>query len=324
VTETGRARRLTWEVWAEGLDFPEGPVALADGSVLVSEMAAGRVTRVHPDGTTSPVAEVGGGPNGLGVLPDGALVVCQGGGSGWSRRPWPYDGPGAVELLLPGGPAEAPVAPELQRVEPDGTVGVLLPPGEGDALMKPSDVAVDAAGGVYVTDFGGIRGRTRTIAGVLYAPPGGPLREIVFPVELANGVALAPDERTLYVTETRTRRVWAFALSGPGEVESWTSLATLPAGGPIGFGSADGCAVDAEGNVAVATIGLGGVTVLSPSGDVVAEGPVGGDPMPTNVAFGGADGTTMLVTCGSSGRILATDDWGIPGAQPPVAWPPPT
>src|SRR5919106_3690153 len=65
---------------ASGLDFPEGPVAMPDGSVVVVEMLASRVTRVHPDGTKETVADVPGGPNGAAVGPGGALYVCNNGG----------------------------------------------------------------------------------------------------------------------------------------------------------------------------------------------------------------------------------------------------
>jgi gluconolactonase len=316
---TAGPRRLRWQVVAEGLAFPEGPVALADGSLLVSEMAAGRVSRVRPDGSVSLVSTTGGGPNGLALLPDRSLAVCQSGGSGWSTRPWPYDGPGSVPLFLPTGPADDPVVPQVQRIDRDGTVATLFAEDEaGTPLKKPSDLAIDRDGGIYLTDFGGLQGRTRSIAGVLYAPPGGPPHEIVYPVELANGIALAPEQDALYVTETRTRRLWRFELDAPGIVRSWRSVTTIPAGGPIGFGSADGCATDAVGNIVVATIGLGGATVVSPAGEVLAAGPVQDDPMPTNVAFGGPDGTTLYLTCGSTGRVLATDDWDVPGSLPPV------
>lgn len=304
---------LTWHVVADGLEFPEGPVPLADGSILVSEMAAGRITRIHPDGARAVVAETGGGPNGLAVLGDGALAVCQGGGSGWSVRPWPYPGPGSVPLRLPTGPPDVPLSPQVQRVSADGTVDTLhVADADGEPLKRPSDVCVDRHGGLYLTDFGGLQGRTRALAGVLYTPPGGELHEIVFPVELANGIALAPDESELYVTETRTRRIWGFELTEPGRVGRWRSVATVPAGGPIGFGSADGCAVDADGNIVVATIGAGGVTIVSKDGELVAQAPLD-DPMPTNVAF---SGTTIFLTCGSSGRLMALDGWSVPGAAP--------
>jgi gluconolactonase len=283
-------------------------------------MAAGRVTRVSNDGTRDVVAEVGGGPNGMAVLPDGSLAVCQGGGSGWAVRPWPYPGPGSVELFLPTGPPQSPVPPQVLRLTAAGVVSTLHTHDElGEPLKKPSDVAIDSHGGLYLTDFGGLQGRARALAGVLYAPPGGELREIVFPVELANGIALSPDESELYVTETRTRRVWGFELTAPGEVGAWRSVATIPAGGPVGFGSADGCCVDADGNIVVATIGRGGVTIVAPNGTILAEAPLE-DPMPTNAAFGGPDGTTIYVTCGSSGRLMALEGWAAAGALTPPAF----
>lgn len=302
-----------WRLVAEDLAFPEGPVPLADGSVLVSEMAAGRITRLRTDGGRDTVAEVGGGPNGLAVLPDGSLAVCRNPGSGWAVRPWPYDGPGSVPLFLPQGPSANPAPPAVLRVGPDGDVETLYTEDDdGRALRRPSDLCVDDEGGIYLVDGGSTQGRTRDVTGVLYAPSGGPLREIIWPLELPNGIALAPGGGHLHVTETRTRRVWSFELDGPGRVRSWRSLATVPAGGPIGLGSADGCCVDGAGNVIVATIGLGGVSVVSPAGELLAQIPAD-DPMTTNVALGG---TTLYVTLGSSGRVVAIDDWPHPRAEP--------
>src|SRR3546814_21083857 len=68
---------------ATSLRFPEGPVAMPDGSVIVVEIAAGRITRVRPDGTKETVAEPGGGPNGLAIGPDGKRYCCNNGGFGW-------------------------------------------------------------------------------------------------------------------------------------------------------------------------------------------------------------------------------------------------
>ena len=306
--------RLVVREVARDLAFPEGPTPLADGTVLVNELAAGRITRIGPSGARDVVATPGGGPNGLAVLTDGSLVVCQNGGSRWGTRPWPYDGPGAVEIFSPVGPPDDPVTPQIQRVTADGTVTTLFTADEtGNPLKRPSDVCTDEVGGFYVTDFGATRGRTRELAGVLYGVPGGALREIVFPVELPNGVALAPDGARLYVTETRTRRLWAFTLDGPGSVTAWHSLATIPSGGPINFGGVDGCCVDSIGNIVVATIGSGGVTVVAPDGAVLAQVPMD-DPMTTNAAFGGPEGRTLFVTLGSSGRLMAVDGWPYDGS----------
>src|SRR5262245_7145631 len=76
-----------------GLRFPEGPVAMPDGSVVVVEIARGTSTRVAPDGTSSVVADVGGGPNGLAIGPDGHLYCCNNGGFTWQE---------VMGLLVPG------------------------------------------------------------------------------------------------------------------------------------------------------------------------------------------------------------------------------
>src|SRR5260221_6794968 len=68
-------------ILASGLGFPEGPVAMADGSVILTEIRNGRCSRVTADGKVGVFSANGGGPNGLGVGPDGALYCCNNGGS---------------------------------------------------------------------------------------------------------------------------------------------------------------------------------------------------------------------------------------------------
>src|ERR1700739_789032 len=99
---------------AGGRAFPESPLPCDDGSVVVSEIAAGRITRVRPDGVAETVAHTGGGPNGVGRLPDGRLVVAQNGGSGFGIGPWPYDFEVCVQLSRPLGPPDDPLTPVLQ------------------------------------------------------------------------------------------------------------------------------------------------------------------------------------------------------------------
>jgi gluconolactonase len=301
---------------ARGLAFPEGPVVGDDGAVLVSEMEAGRVTRIAPDGTTATAAETGGGPNGLGRLPDGRVLVCQGGGSRWERRSWPFDLPGSIELALPAGPADDALTPQVQVIAPDGTVTTLTDrfvgvDGVERALGRPSDICVDAAGGFWITDGGASHGRDRGLSGVLHgAPgltPGTPLREVLYPLEMPNGIALSPDGSRLYVTETRTRRVWELGVGSGGRIEAARGLATVPSGGPMNFGGADGVCVDDRGRVIVATLGTGGVTVFSPSGEQVGA-LVLDDPMTSNAVYDPAS-RSLVVTLGSTGRVVAIDDW---------------
>ena len=308
---TPRVREL-----ARGLQFPEGPLVEPDGSVLVSEMAGGRVTRVRRDGATALVATTGGGPNGLGRLPDGTLLVCQGGGSRWQSRPWPFDLPGSVDLLLPAGPADDALTPQVQTIDPDGTVATLTTSFVGldgieHPLGRPSDICVDADGGFWMTDGGASHGRDRSLTGLLYGTPGlapgTPLREVLYPLEMPNGVALSLDGTRLFATETRTRRVWEFSLAPGGVIEGARGFATVPSGGPMNFGGADGVCVDGDGRVVVATLGTGGVTVFSPEGDLRGV-LVLDDRMTSNAAFDTRSGA-LVVTLASTGRVLVIDDW---------------
>ena len=104
-------------VIAKGLRFPEGPVAMPDGSIVLVEIERGTVTRVAPDGTTSVVAETGGGPNGLAIGPDGAFYVCNNGGFAW-RTEQGYLRPAGVPADYTGG--------RIERIDPKtGAVTVL-------------------------------------------------------------------------------------------------------------------------------------------------------------------------------------------------------
>lgn len=311
---TGEYARLTARRVTAGLEFPEGPVALPDGSLLVCEVRGGRVTRVQPDGERRCCADTGGGPNGAAIGPDGAVYVCNNGGSRWADRPWPYPDPGAVHLLLPAGHADEGPGACIQRIVlATGKVERLYDSCGGEPLQRPNDIVFDNEGGLWFTDTGSGSARSREFGKVFYAATDGLfINEVVHPLEMPNGIGLSPDGKTLYVVETRTRRLWACTLDGPGKVRSRRGLATIPSGGPLNFGGCDSLCVDADGNVIVATIGTGGLTIISPEGDLLAHVPVD-DPMTTNACFGGPDLRTLFVTAGSTGELLAFDGWPVPG-----------
>jgi gluconolactonase len=70
---------------ASGLRFPEGPIAMDDGSVVLVEIERGTLSRVNPGGSIEVIAELGGGPNGAAMGPDGAISVCNNAASaGWT------------------------------------------------------------------------------------------------------------------------------------------------------------------------------------------------------------------------------------------------
>lgn len=298
---------------ATGLRFPEGPVELPGGDVLVVEIAAGRLTRITPDGSKSVVAHTGGGPNGAAIGPDGAIYVCQNGGFEWSERPLPG---GSGEMgLFPGERPHDYIGGQIQRVTLDGEVTTLYRECDGEPLKGPNDLVFDREGNFYFTDHGKTYGRLRDRTGIFYASPKGDfIREIVFPMEGPNGIGLSPDEKTLYVAETPTGRVWAFELSGPGEIASRRVIGTVPGAPPFNFAFCDSLCVDSAGNVIVATIVNGGLTIIAPDGSSVRHISLP-DVLTTNACFGGPDLRTLYVTLSATGRLIALDNWEVPGLK---------
>jgi gluconolactonase len=287
---------------ASGLEFPEGPVAMPDGSVLFVELFGQRLARLHPDGAIETVAEVPGGPNGAAVGPDGAIYLCNNGGAftrvefGGMLFPGPFD-PGRY------------IGGRIQRVDPhSGEVTDLYTECDGRPLRAPNDLVMDGHGGFWFTDHG-IRdhaARTSDLTAIYYAKAdGSAIHEVVFPVEAPNGIGLSPDGATLYYAETHTGRVFRRAIEHAGVLAPLTPLdqGHVLCGLP-GMQLLDSLAVDHEGNVCVATILNGGITVISPDGGSVRHVPTG-DLITTNICFGGDDMRTAYVTLSSTGRLVS-------------------
>lgn len=292
---------------AEGLRFPEGPVALPDGSVALVEIAAGRVTRVAKDGAKTALAEPGGGPNGLAPGPDGSLLLCNNGGFRWHEEPG---------LLRPVGQGEGHTTGRIEVIGRDGALHTLYAACDGRPLRGPNDLVLDARGGFWFTDLGKSRARDRDHGGVYWAAlDGSRIVEAAYPVPGgANGIGLSPDGETLYVAETETGRLWRFDVLGPGRLRKspWPS----PHGGALvcqfpGFRRLDSLKVAASGNIVVATLVSGEVTTVSPGGDILSAVRFP-DRMVTNVAFGGPGLHTLFVTLSSTGRLVSLP-WPEPG-----------
>lgn len=301
---------------ASGLRFPEGPVALADGSVLLVEIARGTLDRVWPDGSVDVVAELGGGPNGAALGPGGWVYVCNNGGCfRWEDR---------FGMTVPSSPPPASwQGGSIQRVElATGTVEVLLTESSSGPLRAPNDLVFDGAGGFWFTDHGVRLDRSSDRTGVHYAAAdGSACTEVVFPLDAPNGVGLSPDGSTLYATETHTGRLWAWDLAGPGRLGDPDPVRPAPGGrllcGLPGLQFLDSLAVDGEGWVCAATLVNGGITAVSPDGSEVGHTPLP-DPLVTNVCFGGDDLRTAYVTLSATGRLAAVD-WPRPGLRLPHA-----
>jgi gluconolactonase len=298
---------------ARGLRFPEGPVALPDGSVLVVEIAAGRLSRVLPDGRIRTVAELGGGPNGAALGPDGRCYVCNNGGFAWAER----DG-----LLSPRGTAPDYAGGRIEVVDlATGAARVLYgPDGPKGRLNGPNDLVFDAAGGFWFTDHGHTHRDSRDRGAVYYArADGSRLERVVFPLEMPNGIALSPDGTELYVAETVTARLWAFRVTAPGRIDPSTrNLLGNPGRlvhGRGGFHLFDSIKVGADGLIHVATI-PGEITVIAPDGTLVRTIAIPGETLVTNLCFDPADPRVAYVTLSSSGRLVAVDLPGPADAPP--------
>ena len=123
-----------------------------------------------------------------------------------------------------------------------------------------------------------------------------------------NGIGLSPDEKTVYFAETLTGRVWACDVDAPGRANpgSLRLVAGLP-----GFQLFDSMAIDAAGNICVATLINGGITVISPDGNNIRHVPMD-DRFTTNICFGGPDLRTAFITLSSTGRLVSVP-WDQPG-----------
>jgi len=301
--------KLQGRVLARGLAFPEGPVAMPDGSVLVVEIAGGRLTRVLPDGGQRVVASIGGGPNGAAIGPDGHCYVCNNGGFSWRTD---------AGFSRPTGPAADYTGGCIQRVNlATGAVEVLYTHCDGEPLYGPNDIVFDGDGGFWFSDFGK-KHHDRIMNGAVYyaRTDGRFIRRAAHPFLTPNGIGLSPDGKTLYVSETETSRLWRYPVQGPGQLrlEPFPS----PNGGRLVHGLAgyqrfDSLAVEENGNICVATLVNGGISVFAPDGRLLEfhEAPEG---YCTNICFGGPDRRTAYITLSGYGELFEAR-WPRPGLK---------
>ena len=293
---------------AAGLRFPEGPVAMPDGSIVLVEIERRTLSRVTPDGKVQVIATLGGGPNGAALGPNGKIYVTNNGGLKFMERPG---------RLFPVAQADDYTTGSIQIVDPvTGKFETLYDACDGQRLRGPNDLVFDGAGGFWFTDLGKTRERDADRGVVYYAKAdGSKITEAIFPLERPNGIGLSPDERTLYVVETPTARCWSFTLSGPGQIESANGTYRGEKGRVVvglgGYQMFDSLAVDSEGHVAAATLISGAVSDIWPDGSRVDQYTLP-DMMVTNVCFGGRDLRTAFATL-SMGGTLVSFEWPRPG-----------
>ncbi len=296
---------MSMDVIATGLGFPEGPVVMDDGSVIVTELRRKCITRIWKD-KREVIATPGGSPNGLAIGPDGALWCTNSGGFEFHDR----DG-----LVLPGGCPDDYDGGRVERIDlSTGKVERVVDTVDGLALKGPNDLVFDKAGNLYFTDHGKTYSRHRDFGGLFFLAQGSDRAICIEHHHTSpNGVGLSPDEQTVYMADTMTGRIWAFDLDSPGVARRGSPfnigrvVATMP-----GQQYFDSLAMSAAGNVCAATILNGGITTIKPDGTHSHHALA--DPLVTNIAFGGRDMLDAYITLSGTSQLVKVR-WNEPGLR---------
>jgi gluconolactonase len=251
------------ELVQEGFTFTEGPLGMADGSLLFTDIRVSRIHRLDASGKITTLHEQTNGANGLALARDGELLAAEGEGKRVSRR------------------------------NRDGTVTVLTDDFEGKPFLAPNDLIVDAKGGIYFTDPGPrpvVPGRPTFV----FYLAAGAKQPVLLDGQVArpNGLTLTRDGKTLIVDDTIGPTVYAYDVQQDGTVKNkrtFAELRDIPAGKESG---ADGVALDSQDRLYVTT--LTGVQVFDPKGQYL--GTIKVARQPANAAFGGPDKRTLYIT----------------------------
>ncbi len=289
------------KVIATGLRFPEGPIAMADGSVIVVEMERGTLSRVLQDGTVTVLAKLGGGPNGAAMGPDGAIYLCNNGGLKWSER---------NGILIPGETSDDYTGGRIERVDlHTGKVEIIYTECDGRKLSGPNDLVFDAEGGMWFTDQGKYFETHKEHGAIYYAKPDGSfISRQAEKLETPNGIRLSRDGKNVYYSETITGRIWAYTITQQGVLDPASKRLVI---GLPGFQLFDSFALDNNGNICAATLIHGGITIVSPDGSQIQHLPID-DMLTTSICFGGKDRKTAFITLGGTGKLV-TMEWNTSG-----------
>jgi gluconolactonase len=260
------------KVWADG-SFTEGGALDQDGSILFSDIG-NRIMRFDPaTGRTTVFREPSGRANGMAFDARGRLIVAEGANTGGGRR--------------------------VSVTSRDGAIRTLADSYDNKRFNSPNDVAVDREGHVYVSDprYVGNEPRELDSEGVYLIGLQGDAIPLLTTAFKPNGLALSPDEKTLYISDNgSTRRALLAADRGPdGKVRNARMIHNFGAGRGI-----DGMTVTTDGRIVAASAldGKPAVIVLSPQGRILAGIAVPEEP--ANVEFGGDDRKTLYICAGKS------------------------
>jgi len=268
------------EVVREGFDGTEGPVALPDGSILFTENRADRIVQIGLDGKISTFAEKTGSANALAITGKGEILAVQ-------------TAPSAIAVIKP-------------------ALKVWAANFGGKPFNRLNDLAFAKAGDVYFSDPGAAptSAAENPKTGLYWLDRKGKVSLIADDIRRPNGVALSPDEKTLYVSNTGGEYVIAYTVRPDGSLADRRNFAKLagfkdtPTGPTSG---ADGLVLDAAGRLYVAS--LPGIQVFGPDGTALGIIPL--PKQPQNLAFGGKDHSALYAVGRGSVYRIATQTRGV-------------
>jgi gluconolactonase len=259
--EAGEPERL-----ATGFQFTEGPVWMAGGYLLFSDIPANIMYKWTPESGAEVWREPSGNSNGLTRNSDDLLLACEHG----NRR--------------------------VSRTNPDGTVETIAGAYQGKRLNSPNDLVVKSDGVIYFTDppYGiAPEEKEQPHNGVYRILTDGSLQLMADDFERPNGLAFSPDESMLYIDDSYYRHLRAFDVREDGTLENSRIICDMDHPQP---GSPDGLKVDEEGHIYVT--GATGVWVFEPDGELL--GVVAPPERPANCAWGDEDKKSLYLTAQTS------------------------
>lgn len=251
------------ELVRDGFQFTEGPADDRNGTLYFSDIPAETIFQLQGDKVTT-LTTKSGHSNGLMVDGAGRLLACQ------------MDG----QLV--------------RRDLASGKVEVLASEYKGKRFNAPNDLVLDQHGGVYFTDplFRAPKPLPQATQGIYYVSAKGEITRLDSDLPAPNGIALSPDEKTLYVIPSESAEMLAYQVTDAGKISGRRVFCRLRQNDDTGNRGGDGMTVDTQGNLYI-TSELG-VQVFSPAGEFL--GNIAFPQHPANVTFGGPERRTLYVT----------------------------
>lgn len=251
-----------------GFQFLEGPTKAPDGTLYFTDIPANKIYKLAASGEIESFFEPSGHANGLMYGGENKLLACQ------------MDGQ-LVSINLK-----------------DSQVEVLAAEFEGKRFNACNDLVIDQQGGIYFTDprYRAPQPLPQGTEAFYYRHPDGTVVRLGSELPAPNGIALSPDEKTLYVIPSMQSTMMAYPIESPGTIGAGKILCDLKQVDTAKDGGGDGLAVDSQGNLYITS--AAGVQVVSPSGKIL--GVIAVPEKPANCAFGGEGNRTLFITAQTS------------------------